>query len=92
MNIIELMVIEKKNATQIRKHLKEKYNRYNFNMPIIYKIMLDMRNAFQNIYLYNIYNTENISFTNDYKVYAIDESLFTRYNTTTMGSWNCLYH
>ena len=32
------------------------------------------------VYLYNIYNTENISSNNGHNAYAIDESIFTHHN------------
>ena len=77
MKIIELMLI--KIATQIRKILKEKYNGHNFNRRNIFKIMNYMR-KFIAEYLYNIYNTENISSNNGHNVYTIDEFMFSHHN------------
>ena len=73
------MLIEKKNATQIRKNLKDKYKRHNFNIRNIFKIMNYMR-KFIAEYLYNIYNTENISTNNGHNICAIDESMLNHHN------------
>ena len=52
--------------------LKEKFNGHIFNISVIYKIMLYMRKRISE-YLYNIYNTENISTNDGHNIYAVDE-------------------
>ena len=78
-NIIKQMILENKNATLIRKYLKEKYNNTKINIRIIFKIMLYIRKCIAQ-YLNYIYLTKEISQINGNVPYAIDESLFTHKN------------
>ena len=55
----------------------------NFNIRVIYKIMLYMRKCISE-YLYNIYNTENISTNDGLNIYAVDEVLFTHKNNVQL--------
>lgn len=84
------MIVYKKIATQIRKILKEKYNGHNFNIRVIYKIMLYMRKCISE-YLYNIYNTENISTNEGHNIYAVDESLFSQKNNMQLWVVGIVY-
>ena len=79
MNIVKCMIIKKKNATQIRKYIKNKYNGVNLNIRSIYKFMLLIRKSIA-CYIKNIYITKEISTLNGNDNYAIDESLFTHIN------------
>lgn len=69
----------KKNATQIRKYIKNKYNGVNLNIRSIYKFMLYIRKSIA-CYIKNIYMTKEISTINGNNNYAINESLFTHIN------------
>ena len=43
MNIIYFMIIKKKNTTQIRRELKNKYNKANIKLRVIMKFMTEIR-------------------------------------------------
>ena len=49
MYIIEQFIIEKKNASLIRKAIKNKYNEANLNIIAIYKFMKTIRQLLLNI-------------------------------------------
>lgn len=49
MNIIYLMIINKKNATQIRRELKNKHNKANIKLRAIMKFMTEIRKYISNI-------------------------------------------
>jgi len=66
----------KKNATQIRKYIKNKYNGVNLNIRSIYKFMLYIRKSIA-CYIKNIYMTKEFSTINGNNNYTINESLFT---------------
>jgi len=76
MYIIEQFIIEKKNASLIRKAIKNKYNEANLNIRAIYKFMKTIRQCIAE-YLNNIYEEEDISTQYNNNYFAVDESLFT---------------
>lgn len=76
MYIIEQFIIEKINASLIRKAIKNKYNETNLNIRAIYKFMKTIRQCIAE-YLNNIYEEEDISTQNNNNYFAVDESLFT---------------
>ena len=80
---MKCMILQKKNATQIRKIIKNKYNGVNLNIRSIFKFMRYIRKSIA-CYIKNIYNTIDISTLNGNNNYAIDESLFTHINNENL--------
>jgi len=55
------MIIQKKNATQIRKYIKNKYNGVNLNIRSIFKFMLYIRKSIA-CFKKNIYDKINFHY------------------------------
>ena len=75
MNILKGF-IKGRNATQIKKKLKEKYNNVNINRRVIAKFMLILRKCIAEYYKH-IYDTQDISIENQRMTFVIEESQFT---------------
>ena len=84
--IIELFIVDNKNALQIEKSLKDYYQIETINSKLIYSILLIVR-KFIAKYFKKIHMTQMVE-TNKGEYIAVDESLFCHTQTTkNMVDW-----
>ena len=77
--IIKILLLEKKNGNDIYNHIKNETENIIISKQKIEEILSKLRNFIAH-YLKDMYILENISKTNEYKYYAIDESEFVKRN------------